>query len=132
RKPCPLPETRDEAPTYLRALAFAGRLPSSALFLLNAELAHQPLVTPEKSAPDPTFSTASNGFGPLREEPLSRPRPTSIHRARKLERDTHFECENGGNHMPHITKRTFGPLVFASVMICFGCIAVQQYSCQVS
>jgi len=36
--------------------------PSSAAFLLNAELAHKGMVTPEKSAPDSTFSTASCGF----------------------------------------------------------------------
>jgi uncharacterized protein YlxW (UPF0749 family) len=32
----------------------------------------------------------------------------------------------GGNHMPHITKRTLGPLVFAGILICFGYIAAQQ------
>ena len=34
--------------------------------------------------------------------------------------------------MPHITKRTFGPLVFASVLICFGYIAAQQNPSQQS
>ena len=34
--------------------------------------------------------------------------------------------------MPHITKRTLGPLVFASILICFGYIAAQQSPSQQS
>jgi hypothetical protein len=34
--------------------------------------------------------------------------------------------------MPHITKRTLGPLIFAGTLICFGYIADQQNSTQQS
>jgi ABC-type transporter Mla subunit MlaD len=34
--------------------------------------------------------------------------------------------------MPHITKRTLGPLVFAGILICFGYIAAQQSPSQQS
>ncbi len=34
--------------------------------------------------------------------------------------------------MPHMTKRTLGPLVFASILICFGHIAAQQSPSQQS
>lgn len=34
--------------------------------------------------------------------------------------------------MPRITKRTLGPLIFASVLICFGYIAAQQSPSQQS
>jgi hypothetical protein len=34
--------------------------------------------------------------------------------------------------MSHVTKRTFGPLLFAGVLICFGYIAAQQNPSQQS
>jgi chromosome segregation ATPase len=34
--------------------------------------------------------------------------------------------------MPHITKRTLGPLLFVGILICFGYIAAQQNSSQQS
>jgi hypothetical protein len=38
----------------------------------------------------------------------------------------------GGDHMSQISKRTFGPLLFAGVLICFGYIAAQQSPSQQS
>jgi hypothetical protein len=38
--------------------------PSSVAFLLQRSLAQQGIVTANKSAPKPTFSTSSHGFGP--------------------------------------------------------------------
>ena len=34
--------------------------------------------------------------------------------------------------MPHITKRTLGPLLFAGILICFGYVAAQQSPSQQS
>jgi uncharacterized protein YlxW (UPF0749 family) len=38
----------------------------------------------------------------------------------------------GGDHVSHIIRRTFGPLLFAGVLICFGYIAAQQNPTQQS
>jgi hypothetical protein len=45
---------------------FAAADPSSAVSLLQPSLAQQGIVTANKSAPKPTFSTLSSVSGPLR------------------------------------------------------------------